>query len=97
MKEELKYLLIGIVSSIKNQGALQLSERILSSMSLPENWNCIAEKHAVINQSSMWCYDYCSPFKDELFFIQIELQTEFKTVVAINIILNEENKISSYK
>lgn len=98
MKEELKYIITGIVRSLVSQGGLKITTSLLEDMSVPENWSCIDTKTSVITQSIMWCYQYLpiDIIKSQEYFLQIELQTEFKTVVSINVITNEENKIIKY-
>lgn len=97
MKEELRFIIVGIVKSLVSTGGLSISTSLLENMSNVDNWNCISSKHQVINQSSMWCYEY-TPINEvqENYFLQIELQTEFKTVMAINVITDEKAKIVQY-
>lgn len=97
MKEELRFIIVGIVKSLVSTGGLTLSTSLLESMSNADNWCCITTKHQIINQSSMWCYEYIPINKThETYFLQIELQTEFKTVMAINVITDEKAKIVNY-
>lgn len=97
MKEELRFIIVGIVKSLVSTGGLSISTSLLENMSNVDNWSCISSKHQIINQSSMWCYEYI-PINEvqEKYFLQIELQTEFKTVMAINVITNEKAKIVQY-
>lgn len=97
MKEELRFIIVGIVKSLVSTGGLSISTSLLENMSNVDNWSCISSKHQIINQSSMWCYEYIPINKvQEKYFLQIELQTEFKTVMAINVITNEKAKIVQY-
>lgn len=97
MKDELRFIIVGIVKSLVSTGGLSISTSLLENMSNVDNWGCISSKHQIINQSSMWCYEYIPINKvQEKYFLQIELQTEFKTVMAINVITNEKAKIVQY-
>jgi hypothetical protein len=97
MKEELRFIIVGIVKSLVSTGGLSISTSLLENMSNVDNWSCISSNHQIINQSSMWCYEYIPINKvQEKYFLQIELQTEFKTVMAINVITNEKAKIVQY-
>jgi hypothetical protein len=97
MKEELRFIIVGIVKSLVSTGGLSISTSLLENMSNVDNWSYISSKHQIINQSSMWCYEYI-PINEvqEKYFLQVELQTEFKTVMAINVITNEKAKIVQY-
>lgn len=97
MKEELKFIVLGIVKSLVATGGLKLAPSILDGMSNENNWVCIDVKTSIITQSTMWCYEYIPIDKNaDQYFLQIELQTEFKTVVAINVITNEKTRIIKY-
>jgi hypothetical protein len=96
MKEELKDVVVGVVKSLTTQGGFKLSESLYNIITDKNNWQCIATKHAIINSSSMWCYEYIPPNNTDEYFLQIEIQTEFKTVTAINVITNKETKIETY-
>lgn len=97
MKEELKDVVIGVVNSLASQGGFNFSTSLYNSITDKTKWECVATKHTIINNNSMWCYEYFPAEKDEDFFLQIEIQSEFKTVTAINVITNSETKIKSYE
>jgi hypothetical protein len=95
MKEELKDVVIGVVNSLASQGGFNFSDSLYQNITNKDNWSCVAEKHAIINQSSMWCYEFNSLDNSD-YFLQIEIQTEFRTVTAINVITDPETKIETY-
>lgn len=97
MKEELKDVVIGVVNSLAAQGGFNFSTSLYESITDKNKWECVATKHNIINASSMWCYEYFPAEQDEDFFLQIEIQSEFKTVTAINVITTAETKIESYE
>lgn len=97
MKEELKDIVIGVVNSLASQGGFNFSTSLYKSITDKTKWECVATKHNIINNSSLWCYEYFPGEDDEVFFLQIEIQSEFKTVVSINVISKKENKIESYE
>lgn len=97
MKEELKCIIVGIVRSLVQTGGLKIASSIIENLCIAENWSCIDTKTSIITQSTMWCYEYIPIDKNaDQYFLQIELQTEFKTVVAINVITNEKTRIIKY-
>jgi hypothetical protein len=96
MKEELKDIVIGVVNSLGSQGGFNFSTSLYDAVINKDNWQLVATKHALINESSMWCYEFINT-KDTDYFLQVEIQTEFKTVVAINVISNPETKITTYE
>lgn len=96
MKEQLKHIIVGTVKSIKHSGGLNISESLLNLLTNIDNWCYVDSKSLIINNTTNWCYEYKAPENTEEYFLQIELSTEWKTVTAINLITNEEDRISAY-
>ena len=96
MQEDIKHIVVGAVKSIAQEGGLKLSESVLSDMGEVDNWQFIDSHTQAINAATTWCYEFNPPEHEEQHFLQVEIKTEFKTVVGINIITNEDQKISLY-
>lgn len=96
MKEEIKHIVVGAVKSIAYAGGIKASETLIQLLTNVDNWHYVDSKTQIINNSTTWCYEYIPPEDTEEYFLQVELNTEWKTITAINIIANEENKITAY-
>lgn len=97
MKEELKDVVVGVVKSLTTQGGFKLSESLYNNITDKNNWECVATKHAIINNASLWCYEYFPSEDTDTYFLQVEIQSEFKTVTSINVITDPSTKIVSYE
>ena len=96
MKEEIKHIVVGAVKSIAYAGGINVSESVLADMAEVDCWHYVDNTTQIINNASLWCYEFRAPEYDEQHFLQVEIKTEFKTVVGINIITNEEERITTY-
>ena len=96
MKEEIKHIVVGTVKSLAYAGGIRVSESLLELLTNIENWHYVDSKTQIVNQATNWCYEYRPPEDTEDYFLQVELSTEWKTITAINVIANEENRITSY-
>lgn len=97
MKEELKDIIIGTLGTFIETQALKVPSSLEEELKNKNNWFLITTKRQIINDSCMWCYQFREEEDTSTpYFIQIEIQTEFKTVVAINVITDEKNKITKY-
>jgi len=96
MKEELKYIITSTIKATYKMGGLHISPHLFQLLTHEDNWFCLSTKSHIINNATMWCYQFKCLNESIDYFMQIELQTEFKTVVAINLITNLDSKIISY-
>lgn len=96
MKQELKYIITSTIKATYKCGGLKISPDLLQLLSEEDNWFCVASKSQIINNATMWCYEFKCLDETITYFMQIELQTEFKTVVAINLITDINSRIISY-
>ncbi len=96
MKEEIRHIVVGTVKSIAYAGGIQVSESLLELLTNVDNWHYVDSKTQIINNFTTWCYEYRPPEDTEDYFLQVELSTEWKTVTAINVITNEEERVTAY-
>jgi len=96
MKEEIKHIVVGTVKSIAYAGGIQVSGSLLELLINVDNWDYVDSKTQLINSVTIWCYEYQPPEDTEEYFLQVELSTEWKTVTAINVITNEEERVTAY-
>jgi len=96
MKEEIRHIVVGTVKSIAYAGGIGVSESLLELLTDVDNWQYVDSKTQIVNSATTWCYEYKPPEDTQEYFLQVELSTEWKTVTAINVITNEEERITAY-
>lgn len=96
MTEDIKHIIVGIIKSFIYSGGIKVSDTLIPFLTDTYNWHYVDSKTQIINNTSTWCFEYIGPENSEEYFLQVELQIERKTVVAVNVISNEENKITAY-
>lgn len=97
MEDQLKYLVVGTVKSMAYAGGIKTTEENKEFITNPDNWKLVATKHRIINLTKFWCFEYVQPEEAEDFFLQLEVRTEYNTVVAFNLITKEEDRIIQYE
>lgn len=97
MKEEIKHIVVGVVKSFAHAGGIKVADSLLPLLTEVDNWFYVDSKTMIINNETTWCYAFKMPDDiEEEYFLQIELCTRFSTVVSINVITNEEDRVTAY-
>ena len=96
MKEEIRHIVVGVVKSFTYAGGIKASQSVIPLLTEADNWVYVDSKSMIVNNETVWCYQYQPPEDTEDYFLQVELCTQFSTVVSINVITNEEDRVTAY-
>lgn len=97
MKEEIRHIVVGVIKSFAHAGGIQVPESFIPMLTNVDHWHYVDSKTLIINNQTTWCYEFKTPDEvDKAYFLQVELCTHFSTVVSINVITNEEDKVTAY-
>lgn len=98
MKEEIRHIVVGVVKSFAYAGGIKVPESFLPNLTDVDNWHYVDSKTMIINNQTTWCYEFKLPedSSEDPYFLQVELCTQFSTVISINVITNEEDKVTAY-